>query len=180
MKGSHLAALGLVAVSLVGAYGSCTREGAGGGTGEYSARLNVPPVSGTDVEVIPADDEGAYAPAPVESAVRLPADAAPHKELVEWWYWTGHVAPTDEAEAARSWGFELAIFQQDLVTFGGEGHGYMCHAALTEKHLGDHQHVSRLVLQPDELTHEAPVILDLFPCYAKLDGQGADHYGVRE
>ncbi len=140
-----------------------------GGPEDVPAERALPRSSGVDA--------GADLSEPAESAVRLPEDSAPHGELVEWWYWTGHLEPTDAdaGEAGRSWGFELAIFQQDLAVFGGSGHGYMCHAALTEKHLGEHHHVSRLALQPDELTHEAPVILDLFPCYAKLDGQGGDH-----
>jgi predicted secreted hydrolase len=109
----------------------------------------------------------------VPSAVRLPADAAPHDELVEWWYWTGHVEAADGPDGG--WGFELAIFQQDLISFGGSGTGFMCHVALMEKASGRHLNVSRLVLEPGQITHQAPVILDVFPCFAELDGAGNDH-----
>lgn len=114
---------------------------------------------------------------PIESAVKLPADTAPHGDLVEWWYWTGHLGPAEGSAASSEWGFELAIFQQDLIAFGGSGVGFMCHVALLKKESENARHVnvSRLVLNPEELSHGLPVVLSVSPCYAALDGAGGDH-----
>ena len=42
-----------------------------------------------------------------EPAVSLPADEAPHRDPVEWWYFTGHLTAPD----GREFGFELTFFQ---------------------------------------------------------------------
>src|SRR5437764_12326015 len=42
-------------------------------------------------------------------AVRFPQDEAAHRDLTDWWYYTGHaITPGDHP---RHYGFELVIFQ---------------------------------------------------------------------
>ena len=43
--------------------------------------------------------------------MRLPADEAPHRGPVEWWYFNGHLTATDAAGQVRHYGYELVTFQ---------------------------------------------------------------------
>lgn len=43
--------------------------------------------------------------------VAFPADEAPHHDLTEWWYYTGHLAGHDAAGRSHEYGFELTFFQ---------------------------------------------------------------------
>ena len=43
--------------------------------------------------------------------VALPLDEAPHQDLTEWWYYTGHLHGKDAQGQTRTYGFELVIFQ---------------------------------------------------------------------
>jgi predicted secreted hydrolase len=70
-------------------------------------------------------------PAPVPTPpsyppVTLPKDEAPHQDLTEWWYYTGHLEATD----GRKWGFELVIFQ---VLRGALEPYYLSHFAVTDR-----------------------------------------------
>ena len=56
----------------------------------------------------------AAAPAPTQAPlppVRFPQDEAPHHDLTEWWYYTGHLYAQDAAGQAHTYGFELTFFQ---------------------------------------------------------------------
>ena len=66
-------------------------------------------------------------PAPSHAdRVTLPADDAPHYDLTEWWYYTGHLT----AAGGRSYGFEFVIFQgQRQAT----PLAYAAHFALTDE-----------------------------------------------
>lgn len=46
-------------------------------------------------------------PTPTPRPIALPADDAPHADLTEWWYNTGHLETPD----GKRYGFELVIFQ---------------------------------------------------------------------
>ncbi len=57
--------------------------------------------------------------------IRLPADDAPHNDLTEWWYYTGHLSGANDAQ----YGFEIVIFQierVDVPVF------YAAHVAITD------------------------------------------------
>ncbi len=57
--------------------------------------------------------------------IRLPADDAPHDDLTEWWYYTGHLETPDH----HHYGFEFVIFQverQDAPIY------YAAHFAITD------------------------------------------------
>jgi predicted secreted hydrolase len=43
--------------------------------------------------------------------VQFPQDEAPHRDLTEWWYYTGHLHGTDTQGAVHAYGFELTVFQ---------------------------------------------------------------------
>ena len=63
------------------------------------------------------------------AAVSLPRDDAPHDQLSEWWYYTGHL----DAASGASYGFELVVFQ----SIRGRGPvGYAAHYAITDQARG--------------------------------------------
>lgn len=43
--------------------------------------------------------------------VRMPQDEAPHQDLTEWWYYTGHLNGKDAQGKPHTYGFELTFFQ---------------------------------------------------------------------
>jgi predicted secreted hydrolase len=43
--------------------------------------------------------------------VRFPQDEAPHRDLTEWWYYTGHMNAVFPEGQVHHYGFELVIFQ---------------------------------------------------------------------
>jgi predicted secreted hydrolase len=43
--------------------------------------------------------------------VRFPQDEAPHQDMTEWWYYTGHLHGTDAQGKTHIYGFELTFFQ---------------------------------------------------------------------
>ncbi|MDQ2714728.1 MAG: carotenoid 1,2-hydratase [Chloroflexota bacterium] len=43
--------------------------------------------------------------------VRFPQDEAPHRDLTEWWYYTGHLDAAVPGGQPRHYGFELVVFQ---------------------------------------------------------------------
>jgi predicted secreted hydrolase len=55
-----------------------------------------------------APPRSAAAPLP---PVQFPQDEAPHHDLTEWWYYTGHLHGTDTQGNSHTYGFELTVFQ---------------------------------------------------------------------
>ena len=109
-----------------------------------------------------------------ESNINLSKDSSFHKELSEWWYYTGHLN-RDEAR----WGFQVTIFQYDLEeSFGIQGFGYMCHVAVTDKIEKEHYHNNTFSITPQKWQAEPP-ILEVDDCYFELDGDGRDHIIAR-
>jgi len=56
----------------------------------------------------------AVGPAPTPTPLppaRFPEDEAPHRNLTEWWYYTGHLHGVDAEGRQRDYGFELTFFQ---------------------------------------------------------------------
>ncbi len=64
--------------------------------------------------------------------VNLPADDGPHRDLTEWWYYTGHL----QAAEGRTYGFELVIFQANRRD---DPPGYAAHFAITDNTRGQFQ-----------------------------------------
>ena len=43
--------------------------------------------------------------------VSLPHDEAPHTDLVEWWYFVGHLQGVDPAGKKHTYGYQMTMFQ---------------------------------------------------------------------
>src|SRR5215472_8522946 len=43
--------------------------------------------------------------------IRFPQDEAAHRDLTEWWYYTGHMNAVTPAGKLHHYGFELVFFQ---------------------------------------------------------------------
>ncbi len=110
-----------------------------------------------------------------ESGIVLPDDAGSHRNLIEWWYYTGHVADGDQA-----FGFEIALFQQRMADLvgdlfpGDQEFGYMCHVALLDKSAGEHFYTEGLSIEADVWTAD-PVELQVLGCELEISGDGHDH-----
>jgi predicted secreted hydrolase len=74
--------------------------------------------------------------APVQPVV-FPRDEAPHRDLTEWWYYTGHLF----AEDGSRYGFEFVIFQ---VVRGDYPVMYVAHMAVTDGPRGRYWHDQRV------------------------------------
>jgi predicted secreted hydrolase len=61
--------------------------------------------------------------------VTFPKDEAPHDDLTEWWYYTGHLGAAD----GRRWGFEAVTFQIRRATLEPY---YVAHLAVTDRQRG--------------------------------------------
>jgi predicted secreted hydrolase len=68
--------------------------------------------------------------APSPDHVVLPQDDAPHDDLTEWWYYTGHL----QAAGGKTYGFELVVFQ---ALRGTDPPAYAAHFAVTDNARGD-------------------------------------------
>jgi predicted secreted hydrolase len=85
--------------------------------------------------------EPALPPAPpptpiVHPPVTFPRDEAPHADLTEWWYYTGHLQAAD----GRRWGFELVTFQILRATLDPI---YVSHFAITDQQRGQFHYTVR-------------------------------------
>jgi predicted secreted hydrolase len=78
-------------------------------------------------------------PAPVSrpsTPIQFPRDEAPHDNLTEWWYYTGHLKTDD----GRRFGFELVFFQ---TVRGDYPVQYLAQFAITDPARDAFQHASR-------------------------------------
>jgi predicted secreted hydrolase len=73
--------------------------------------------------------------------VQFPLDEAPHHDLTEWWYYTGHFHGTDAAGHTRTYGFELVVFQTLRGTFPAY---YAAHFAITDLARGEFHYDQRV------------------------------------
>lgn len=111
----------------------------------------------------------------VASAFELPKDGAPHQNIIEWWYYTGHVK-----DETHSFGFELALFQQDMEDLLGkpvspdERFGYMCHIAVLDKDKGQHAYTQGIGTKYTSWSSN-PIDMETLNCHVELSGDGHDH-----
>jgi predicted secreted hydrolase len=78
-------------------------------------------------------------------AVRFPQDEAPHTNLTEWWYYTGHLQARDAQERQRDYGFELTFFQTlrgQLLPY------YAAHFAISDISRGQFHYDERAGFEP--------------------------------
>jgi predicted secreted hydrolase len=83
-------------------------------------------------------------PAPLPP-VRFPQDEAPHHDLTEWWYYTGHMVAVDANGATREYGFELTFFQ---TLRGGLAPYYAAHFAISDITRGQFSYDQREGFEP--------------------------------
>lgn len=94
--------------------------------------------------------------------VRFPQDEAPHHDLTEWWYYTGHLHGTDTRGHAHTYGFELTFFQ---TLRGGFSPYYAAHFAVSDITAGGFHYDQRAafehasVIPPDGSTNGFAVSL---------------------
>lgn len=75
--------------------------------------------------------------------VQFPQDEAPHRDLTEWWYYTGHLHGTDAQGHAHTYGFELTFFQNLRGTFPPY---YAAHFAISDLTRGQFHYDQRVAL----------------------------------
>jgi RND superfamily putative drug exporter len=73
--------------------------------------------------------------------IAFPADEAPHHRLMEWWYYTGHLATAE----GRRFGFEFVVFRAERGDFPGS---WAAHLALTDEGAGRFRYDQRFFLGP--------------------------------
>lgn len=78
-------------------------------------------------------------------AVRFPQDEAPHHDLTEWWYYTGHLYARDSAGHALTYGFELTFFQTLRGQFAPY---YVAHFAISDVTGGQFHYDQRVAFEP--------------------------------
>ncbi|MBI4496956.1 MAG: hypothetical protein HY689_03530 [Chloroflexi bacterium] len=93
---------------------------------------STPQPTPTSAPPTPTPSPTAEAPAVVFSTpprpLQLPQDDAPHRDPLEWWYYTGHL----EADGGRRYGFEFVIFQRLGQQSQNGAAGYVGHFAITD------------------------------------------------
>jgi predicted secreted hydrolase len=88
-------------------------------------------------------------PVPTQAAlppVRLPQDEAAHRDLTEWWYYTGHLEARDATGNVHQYGFEFVVFQglrSDIPPV------YSAHFAISDIGRGTFAYDQRRQLEPD-------------------------------
>ena len=87
----------------------------------------------------------APAPTPALPPVHFPQDEAPHHDLTEWWYYTGHLSGQDAQGRPRKYGFELVFFQTLRGQFPPF---YAAHFAITDVTGGHFSYDQRAGFEP--------------------------------
>lgn len=90
---------------------------------------------------VPATAE--ISPVPIE----FPRDDGPHDEMMEWWYYTGHLF----TESGDRYGFQMVVFKgqrDDLL-------GYAAHVAIVDPAQGTYRYDEQLVIG-DSVSTDAP------------------------
>ncbi len=85
-------------------------------------------------------------------AVRFPQDEAPHSDLTEWWYFTGHLHGTDTQGHTHTYGFELTFFQ---TLRGQVPPFYAAHFAISDITQGQFHYAQKAVFEPPSAVQQA-------------------------
>src|SRR5258706_4205906 len=78
-------------------------------------------------------------------AIRFPQDEAAHRDLTEWWYYTGHMNAVTPDGTSHHYGFELVVFQalrSDLPPV------YAAHFAISDITRGEFHYDQRSETEP--------------------------------
>lgn len=96
--------------------------------------------AGGHLPAVPAKPQ----PTPLPS-IRFPQDEAPHRDLTEWWYYTGHLTGQDAGGQTHRYGFEYVIFQTLRGDFPPV---YAAHFAISDITGGAFHYDQRLLEEP--------------------------------
>jgi predicted secreted hydrolase len=107
------------------------------------AACSVPGVPATSAE-LPAS--GALPPVQQLPPVRFPQDEAPHRDLTEWWYYTGHLNAVLPDGQTHHYGFELVFFQALRSDYPPV---YAAHFALSDITRGQFHYDQRRLTEPN-------------------------------
>ena len=77
--------------------------------------------------------------------VRFPQDEAPHRDLTEWWYYTGHMNAVMPGGQTHHYGFELVFFQVLRADFPPV---YAAHFAISDVTRGEFHYDQRRLAEP--------------------------------
>ncbi len=80
--------------------------------------------------------------------IRFPQDEAPHRDLTEWWYYTGHMNAVTQGGQAHHSGFELVFFQ---VLRGDLPPVYAAHFAISDVTRGEFHFDQRRLIEPNAI-----------------------------
>lgn len=111
----------------------------------WFASCSFPGVVTTDAQLPRVNSTPRATPPP---PVRFPQDEAPHRDLTEWWYYTGHFNATLPNGQTRHYGFEFVIFQalrSDLPP------AYAAHFAITDVTDGHFFYAQRRLTEPNAI-----------------------------
>ena len=78
--------------------------------------------------------------------IRFPQDEAPHRDLTEWWYYTGHMNASMPGGQVHHYGFELVFFQ---ALRGDLPPVYAAHFAISDITRGEFHFDQRRLTEPN-------------------------------
>ena len=78
--------------------------------------------------------------------ISFPQDEAPHRDLTEWWYYTGHMNATMPGGQVHHYGFELVFFQ---ALRGDLPPVYAAHFAISDITRGSFHYDQRRLTEPN-------------------------------
>src|SRR5260370_9153035 len=78
--------------------------------------------------------------------VRFPQDEAAHRDLTEWWYYTGHMDAVTPDGQQHHYGFELVFFQNTRSDYPPV---YMAHFAISDLTRGEFHYDQRRLTEPN-------------------------------
>jgi predicted secreted hydrolase len=104
---------------------------------------SVPGVGSTSA-LLPA--VGAVPTARPLAPIRFPQDEAPHRDLTEWWYYTGHMSAVTPDGKTHEYGFELVFFQALRSNLPPV---YLAHFAISDLSRGEFHYDQRRLTEPD-------------------------------
>jgi predicted secreted hydrolase len=109
----------------------------------FLASCSFPGVYSSNEQLSP---EQPVPPAAQLPPIRFPQDEAAHRDLTEWWYYTGHFQTTEPGGKIHHYGFEFVVFQalrSDLPPV------YASHFAISDIDRAEFHYDQRRQLEPD-------------------------------
>ncbi len=106
------------------------------------ASCSVPGVPATSAELPLVGPVASPTPLP---PVRFPQDEAPHRDLTEWWYYTGHLNAVMPDGKEHHYGFELVFFQALRSDYPPV---YTAHFAISDLARGEFHYDQRILTEP--------------------------------